>query len=82
MARTKILKRKELHNQRVQTTMIRATERMAVKIRDNYYTLELTEERSIPNNPNIDLEEEKSRLFESVKTSLYKEVEELVDGLR
>lgn len=81
-ARTKVVKRPELKNQQVRTTRIQATQRMAVKIRDNYYTVEFLEEREVPNNPNLDLEEEKRLLFESVKNTVYSQIEEIVDGLR
>ena len=74
MARTKAVKN-------VRTTKIQATQRMSVKIRDNYYTVEFLEEREIPDNPNIDLEEEKTKLFESVKTTLYAQIEEIVEGV-
>ena len=82
MTRTRVLKRKELQNQQVRTTRIQATQRMAVKIRDNYYTVEFLEEREVPNNPNIDLEQEKALLFESVQNTVYAQVQEIVDGLR
>lgn len=82
MRRTRVLKRPELRNQQVRTTRIQATQRMSVKIRDNYYTVEFLEEREVPNNPNIDLEKEKALLFESVQNTVYAQVEEIVDGLR
>ena len=82
MRKTRVLKRPELRNQQVRTTRIQATQRMSVKIRDNYYTVEFLEEREVPNNPNIDLEKEKALLFESVQNTVYAQVEEIVDGLR
>lgn len=82
MRRTRVLKRPELRNQQVRTTRIQATQRMSVKIRDNYYTVEFLEEREVPNNPNIDLEQEKALLFESVQNTVYAQVQEIVDGLR
>jgi len=82
MRKTRVLKRPELRNQQVRTTRIQATQRMSVKIRDNYYTVEFLEEREIPNNPNIDLEQEKALLFESVQNTVYAQVQEIVDGLR
>ena len=82
MKRTRVLKRPELKNQQVRTTRIQATQRMSVKIRDNYYTVEFLEEREVPNNPNIDLEKEKALLFESVQNTIYAQVQEIVDGLQ
>lgn len=86
--RKPITKRPTIKNQnvvqeeQVRTTMIRETLRMAVKIRDNYYTVEYTEERSVPKNPNIDMEQEKLNLFESVRDNVYNQVQEIVEGLR
>lgn len=82
MRKTRVLKRPELRNQQVRTTRIQATQRMSVKIRDNYYTVEFLEEREVPNNPNIDLEKEKALLFESVQNTIYAQVQEIVDGLQ
>ena len=82
MRKTRVLKRPELKNQQVRTTRIQATQRMSVKIRDNYYTVEFLEEREVPNNPNIDLEKEKALLFESVQNTIYAQVQEIVDGLQ
>ena len=82
MSRNRVIKRKELSNHlQVRTTKIQATQRMAIKIRDNYYTIEYLEEREIPNNPNIDLEQEKLDLFESVKNTVYGQMEEIIRGL-
>ena len=61
--------------------MIRGTSRMAIKVRDNYYTVEFTEERSVPNNLNIDLEQEKQLLFDSVQDTVYSQVQEIINGL-
>lgn len=81
-SRVKVIKRNEIVNQGVKTTRIQGTMRMAIKIRDNYYTVEFLEEREVPNNPNLDLEEEKRLLFESVKNTVYSQIEEIVEGLR
>ena len=51
---------------------------MAVKIRDNFYTIEYTEERSVPSGMEIDLEEEKMKLFDSVNSTVDKQVEDIV----
>ena len=81
MKNARVIRRPEVNNQQVRTTMIRGTSRMSVKIRDNYYTVEFTEERSVPNNPNIDLEQEKQLLFDSVQDTVYSQVQEIINGL-
>lgn len=79
--RKRIIKRNVQENQ-VRTTKIQQTMRMSVKIRDNFYTVEYQEERAVPNSPNIDLEQEKSRLYESCRDNIYAQVQEIIDGLQ
>lgn len=50
------------------TTRIVATSRGAIKIKDNYYTIECTEERSIPDTDDVNMEVEWSSLFDSINT--------------
>lgn len=47
-------------------TKIQATSRASVKIRDNYFTMEFSEERMIPDIEGVDLEQEKSALWDEV----------------
>ena len=83
------MKRNQLHlknaqkrmlpeEKRVEVTLMKATSRMAIKIRDNFYTIEYTEERSVPSGMEIDLEEEKMKLFDSVNSTVDKQVEDIV----
>ena len=71
-------KRMLQEEKRVEVTSMKATSRMAVKIRDNYYTIEYTEERNVPHGMEIDLEEEKAKLFDSVNSTVDKQVEDIV----
>ena len=48
------------------TTQIRATSRASVKIKDNFYTFEYSEERTIPEIEGVDLEKERNLLFDDV----------------
>lgn len=45
---------------------ITATSRMSVKIRDNFYTIEYSEERLIPDVDGVDIEAEKKLLWDVV----------------
>lgn len=47
-------------------TEISATSRVAIKVRDNYYTVEYSEKRAIPDVEEIDLEAERVALFDAV----------------
>ena len=62
------------------TTQIRATSRVAVKIKDNFYTLEFTEERTVPEVEGVDLERERTLLWDSVNASVDEQVEELMQA--
>lgn len=52
------------------TTQIRATSRVSAKIGDDFYTLEFSEERTIPDVKGVDLDEERDRLWDDVNYSV------------
>ena len=60
------------------TTSIRATSRASVKIRDNYYTVEYTEERTIPQVDGVDLEEERKALWDDVNAECDNQIAEII----
>lgn len=55
------------------TTMIRATSRASVKVRDSFYTVEFCEERQIPED--ADLEEERKALWDIVNGEVDDQIE-------
>lgn len=59
------------------TTEISATSRVAIKIRDNYYTVEATEKRAIPDDVNMD--EEWSDIWKSVNTVVDNQANEIYE---
>ena len=62
------------------TTMIRATSRVAMKIKDNFYTVEYSEERAIEDGDNI--EEERKYLWYDVNNEVDKQIEEIYDTFK
>lgn len=60
------------------TKTIKATSRASVVIDKNYYTLEYTEERTIPDLPNIDLLLEKTLLWDEVNSQVDKQIEDVL----
>lgn len=52
------------------TTQIRATSRASAKIGDDFYTLEFSEERTIPDVEGVNLEEERRLLWDDVNYSV------------
>lgn len=59
-------------------TNIKATSRVAIKIRDNYYTVEYEEERSIPDVEGVDIEQEQNLLFDSVNAIVDAQAEDII----
>lgn len=55
-----------MYNSKAVITKISATSRVAIKIRDNFYTVEYSEERSLPDVEDLDVEEERTILFDDV----------------
>lgn len=64
------------------TTSIQATSRCAVKVKDNYYTIEACEERKFENVEGMVLELEWKALFESVNNIVDAQVEEIYDTVK
>lgn len=62
------------------TTQIRATSRASVKIKESYYTVEYTEERTIPDVEGINLEEEKKLLWDAVNTEVDNQIEDIIQS--
>ena len=60
-------------------TSIRATSRASVKIRDNFYTVEYSEERMIPDVEGVNLAEEKQYLWDAVNTECDNQIREILD---
>lgn len=51
---------------KAKTVTIKATSRASVKVKDNYFTVEYSEERVIPDLEGIDLEAERKELWDTV----------------
>lgn len=63
---------------KAKVTSIKATSRTAIKIRDNYYTIEYTEERSIPDT-DVDIEFERSALWDDVCRTVDNQCAEIIN---
>lgn len=60
------------------TTKITATSRVAIKIKDNYYTVEYSEERSVPSTDDVDIEKERQCLFDDVNAIVDEQAEDII----
>lgn len=59
-------------------TKISATSRASVKVRDNFYTVEYSEERVIPDGIEIDLDAERQMLWDTVNSECDNQIEEIL----
>ena len=59
-------------------TEITATSRVAIKVRDNYYTVEYSEKRAIPDVEGIDVEAERIALFDAVNGIVDAQAEDII----
>ena len=59
-------------------TKINAVSRVAIKIRDNFYTVEYSEERTIPDIDGVILKEEREALFDAVNAVVDAQAEDIV----
>ena len=63
-------------------TKISATSRVAIKIKDNFYTVEYSEERTIPDIEGVSMETERSILFNDVNAVVDEQAEEIIKTFR
>lgn len=75
MARTK----KEYQSKAV-TTSIRATSRASLKIKDNFFTVEWSEERSVPED--CDIEKERELLWNTCNEEIDRQIDEIYDTFK
>lgn len=71
-------KKEEVYESKAKTVSIKATSRCAVKIKDNYYTIEATEERSIPDEAGVNVEAEWTMLFDSVNEIVDNQCQDII----
>ena len=57
---------KKKYEQKAITTTLRFTSRASIKIGESFYTMEACEERIIPDLPDIDIEQERKLLWDTV----------------
>lgn len=63
-------KKEEVYAPKAIVSKISATSRCSVKIRDNFYTVEYSEERIIPAIDGVDIEKEREILWETVNNEV------------
>lgn len=63
-------------------TEISAVSRVAIKIKDNFYTIEYSEKRAIPDVEDIDLDKERVVLFDDVNAIVDAQAEDIVKSFQ
>ena len=63
------------------TTEITATSRCAIKVKDNYYTIELSEKRAMPIEGEIDLDKEYRAIFDSINAEVDRQCQDIIDNI-
>lgn len=66
-----------MYESKAKTTKITATSRSSIKIRDNFYTIEASEERTILEDE-ADIGAEWNMLFDSVNAIIDSQIEDIV----
>ena len=71
--------RKKEYESRAIISKITATSRNSVKVRDNYFTVEYTEERIIPSLEldRINIDEERKLLWDTVNLEVDKQIQDI-----
>lgn len=71
-----------MYESKAKVTKITATSRIAIKIKDNYYTTEYSEERTIPDVEDVDIDAERKILFDDVNAIVDSQCEEIIKTFR
>lgn len=70
------------YESKAKVVSIKATSRASVKYRDSYYTMEYTEERLIPDVPDVDIEQERAILWDVANSEVDNQIESTIAALK
>lgn len=71
-------KKEEVYGSNAIVKTIAATSRASVKVRDNFYTVEYHEERVIPEGIEVDIEQERALLWDTVNKECDNQIADIV----
>ena len=69
-----------MYEPKAKTTTIKVSSRASVKIRDNFFTVEYSEERIIPDIDDVNIESERAILWDVVNAECDTQVQEIKDA--
>lgn len=70
------------YEQKGKTIKIRAVSRCAIKVKDNFYTIEAEEERGFTSGTGIDVDKEWELLFNEVNTIVDNQCQEIINTFK
>ena len=71
---------KKEYKSKAVTHSIKFTSRKSVKIKDSYYTIEACEERWLPEDGNVNIEEERRLLWDTVNRECEDQIDLIYDS--
>ncbi len=69
------------YESKAKTSTIRATSRVSAKIGEDFYTLEFSEERTIPDIDEVDLDREREILWDDVNYSVDVQLQDTIKSV-
>ncbi len=69
---------KKAYESKAITTTIKASSRASIKVGDNFYTIEWTEERTVPED--CDIEKERTFLWETCNEEVDGQIQDILDA--
>jgi hypothetical protein len=70
----------EQYESKAIVTSISASSRASVKVKDSYYTVEYSEERSIPDVEGVDIEQERAILWDIANGEVDIQIQDILDS--
>lgn len=74
--------KKQIYTPKAVPTVISATTSSTLKLRDNYFKVEVHEERAIPDKVDVDMEREWQFLFDEINSICDEQAEEIIKNFR
>jgi len=62
-------------------SVIKATSRASIKVRDSYYTVEYCEERVIPDYDEVNIDKERQALWDAVNREVDNQIDEIAEAV-
>ena len=69
------------YKSKAETSTIRATSRASIKVRDQFYTVEYSEERVIAQVEGVDIEQERQILWDVVNGEVDNQIQVIVENM-